>query len=71
MVEDGFVGLQTMLGLGAQEAVIHQGRRGLVITIDTLSKTKISPVLGDGDREFSSKSASEVIQVRTLEGNPV
>ena len=45
--------------------------QGLVITIDTLSKTKISPVLGDGDREFSSKSASEVIQVRTLEGNPV
>ena len=45
--------------------------QGLVITIDMSSKTKISPVLGDGDGEFPGNSASEVIQMRTLERNPV
>ena len=59
-----------MLGLGAQEAMIL-GAQGLVITIDVLSKTQISPVLGDGDGEFSGNSASEVIQMRTLERNSV
>ena len=59
-----------MLGLGAQEAMIHRAQ-GLVITIDVLSKTQISPVLGDAYGEFSGNSASEVIQMRTLERNSV